>query len=63
MANLTGPQPQVLYCPTCKHDLRNVPREEMRSRPRRRADGTFPTHTHTYECQTCHRRFEINQER
>jgi len=61
MANIPGPQPDVKFCPICKGDLRNVPRNEMRSRSRRR-DGTVSPHTHTYECSKCMVRFEINQE-
>jgi len=63
MANLPGPQPDVQYCPTCKAAVRNVPRPEMRSRGYVRKDGTVSEHTHTYECLSCKRRFEINQDR
>jgi uncharacterized protein with PIN domain len=63
MANVTGPQPDVLYCPCCKGALRNVPRAEMKSRGYVRQDGTVSEDTHTYECQSCGTRFEINQDR
>ncbi len=65
MANRSGPQPEVLYCPTCKGKLRNVPRNEMASAGYQRADGTVAEDTHTYECVVdgCNRRFEINQAR
>ncbi len=62
MANLPGPQPDVQFCPRCKGDLRNVAREEMRSQGYKRKGGTVSPHTHTYECQSCKHRFEINQE-
>ncbi|HXM59267.1 MAG TPA: hypothetical protein VN950_00330 [Terriglobales bacterium] len=62
MANLPGPQPDVLFCPRCKGDLRNVARGEMRSKEYERKDGAVPPHTHTYECRNCKHRFEINQE-
>ena len=63
MANLPGPQPDVKYCPTCKADLRNVPRGEMVSRGYVRRDGSVAEDTHTYECTSCQIRFEINQDR
>jgi len=63
MANVPGPQPDVLYCPACKADLRNVPRGEMVSPGYTRADGTVSPDTHTYECQNCNNIFEINQSR
>lgn len=63
MANLPGPQPDVQYCPPCRAAVRNVPRREMKSRGYVRKDGTVSEHTHTYECVSCHRRFEINQDR
>lgn len=65
MANLPGPQPDVCFCPRCRGELRNIPREEMRSRAHIRADGTQSEHTHTYECTSpsCGARFEINQDR
>ncbi|POZ51263.1 hypothetical protein AADEFJLK_02709 [Methylovulum psychrotolerans] len=65
MANESGPQNDVKYCPACKGTLRNIPREEMTSRGHIRADGTVSPHTHTYQCidQNCNIRFEINQQR
>ncbi len=63
MANIPGPQPDILYCPTCKADLRNVPRAEMLSSSHVRSDGTVSPDTHTYKCQNCHNRYEINQHR
>jgi len=61
MANITGPQPDVKFCPRCKALLRNVPRNEMKSVGYKRSDGTVSPHTHTYECLGCKARFEINQ--
>ncbi len=63
MANLPGPQPDIKFCPICKADLRNVPRNEMKSRGYLRRDGTVTEHTHTYDCVRCRTRFEINQDR
>lgn len=63
MVNLTGPQPDIKFCPVCRGCLRNIPRNEMRSGGYVRRDGTVAEHTHTYECNSCHTRFEINQER
>ena len=62
MANLSGPQPDVKFCPSCKADLRNVPRSEMKSRAHQRKDGMVSANTHTYECAVCKTRFEINQD-
>ena len=62
MANLPGPQPGVKFCPVCRAEVRNIPREEMKSRGYVRRDGSVAEHTHTYECQSCDRRFEINQD-
>jgi uncharacterized protein with PIN domain len=63
MANRTGPQPDVQFCPVCRAPLRNVPRKEMASHGHPRADGTVSPDTHTYECTQpdCGNRFEINQ--
>jgi hypothetical protein len=63
MANKTGSQPEVKFCPSCKGELRNIPRSEMRSKGHIRKDGSVSEHTHTYECLNCNTRFEINQER
>lgn len=63
MANLPGPQPDINYCPICKSNLKNVPREEMKSRGYVRKDGTVSADTHTYDCKSCGNRFEINQAR
>jgi len=63
MPNIPGPQPDIIYCPACKSDLRNVLREDMASPGYVRADGTVSEHTHTYECDDCKNRFEINQDR
>jgi uncharacterized protein with PIN domain len=62
MANLPGPQPDVKFCPRCKDELRNIARDKMRSKGYKRKDGTVSAHTHTYECQGCKHRFEINQD-
>jgi len=63
VANMTGPQPDIKYCPICKGELRNIPREEMKSKAYIRKDGTASEHTHTYDCTKCSTRFEINQDR
>lgn len=63
MANLPGPQPDIKYCPICKSDLANVPREKMKTKGYVRRDGSVSKHTHTYDCVKCHTRFEINQDR
>ena len=65
MANKSGPQPDVMYCPACKADVRNVPRHQMVSQGYVRKDGTVSPHTHTYQCvaSNCRKRFEINQDR
>jgi len=63
MANLPGRQHDVKFCPFCKASLRNVPRGEMKSRGYVRPDGTVSSDTHTYECESCNRRYEINQDR
>jgi len=63
MANKTGPQPDIKYCPICKEDLKNIPREKMKSRAYVRKDGTVCQYTYTYECLKCGNRFEINQDR
>lgn len=63
MANLSGPQPEIKYCPICKSNLRNVPRNEMKSKGHVRKDGTVSKHTHTYDCSSCRNRFVINQNR
>ena len=51
------------FCPRCKGELRNVPRNKMRSPGYTRSDGTVAQHTHTYQCVACSTRFEINQAR
>ena len=63
MANITGPQPEIKYCPICKGDVRDLRRIEMQSSRYVRADGTASLYTHTYECQVCHNCFELNQAR
>lgn len=63
MANISGPQPDVKYCPACKGHLQNVPRSEMISQGYKRKDGTVSPHTHTYKCLQCGITFEINQNR
>jgi len=63
MANISGPQPDIKYCPACKGNLKNVPRSEMTSQGYTRKDGTVSPHTHTYDCLQCGIRFEINQQR
>lgn len=63
MVNKTGPQPDIKYCLICKGNLKNVPRDEMKTNGYIRRDGTISEHTHTYECIKCSNRFEINQDR
>lgn len=63
MANLSGPQPDIKFCPICKSNLVNVPRNKMKSHGYVRKNGTVSEHTHTYECAICNNRFEINQAR
>jgi len=63
MANKPGPQPDIKYCPKCKDNLKNIPRNKMKSRGNIRKDGTISPHTHTYDCLKCGNRFEINQDR
>lgn len=45
MANKPGIQPDIKYCPICKGDLRNVLREEMKSKGYVRKDGTVSPYT------------------
>jgi uncharacterized protein with PIN domain len=63
MANVSGPQPDVKFCPACTAELRNLPRNEMKWRGKK-ADGTISQHTHTYACNApkCEKKFEINQD-
>lgn len=63
MANLPGPQPDIRYCPICKGNLENVPKDRMKSKGYIRKDGSTSEHTHTYDCKSCNTRFEINQDR
>jgi uncharacterized protein with PIN domain len=63
MANKSGPQSDIKYCPVCKSDLINVPREKMKSKGYVRKDGKVSKYTHTYDCIKCANRFEINQDR
>lgn len=63
MANIPGPQPDIKFCPICKSNLMNVPREKMKTKGYVRRNGTVSEHTHTYICPSCKNRFEINQDR
>ncbi len=63
MANKPGPQPDIKFCPVCKENLVNVPRNKMKSKGYLRKDGSVSEHTHTYDCHKCGNRFEINQAR
>ena len=63
MANRTGPQPDVKFCPICKANLYNIPRSQMKSKGYVIKDGSVSDFTHTYECLECKTRFEINQDR
>ena len=60
MANIPGPQPDIKFYPVCKSELKNVPRKQMLSPGYKRADGTVSEYTHTYYCEVCNNRFEIN---
>ena len=62
MANISGPQKDVKYCPACKADLFNIPRDKMKTRVINRY-GDVPLFTHTYICLQCKKKFEINQDR
>jgi len=63
MANLPGPQEDIKFCPICKSDLINVPRDKMKSKGYVKRNATVSEHTHTYDCPKCKNRFEINQDR
>ena len=63
MANVPGIQPDIKHCPICKKEIRNVLRSEMKSKGYIRKDGTASEYTHTYHCENCDIRFEINQDR
>jgi uncharacterized protein with PIN domain len=63
MANISGPQPDIKYCPVCKGKLKNVPRSRMKSSGYKRRDGSVAPDTHTYDCEDCGNRYEINQAR
>ena len=63
LANLSGEQPGIKYCPVCKGGLVNVPRSRMKSKGYVKKDGSVSEHTHTYDCMVCRNRFEINQDR
>ncbi|WP_313527864.1 hypothetical protein [Anaerotignum sp.] len=63
MANKTGEQPDIKFCPRCKGELRNIVRSEMKNKGYVRKDGSVSEYTHTYECYVCGTRFEINQDR
>jgi hypothetical protein len=41
MANITGLQPDIQFCPVCKGKLRNVPRNEMKSHAYKKKMGVF----------------------
>lgn len=63
MANKSGPQPDIQFCPICKGELENIPREQMKSKGYVRKDGTVSPDTHSYKCKQCYNQFEINQDR
>jgi hypothetical protein len=65
VANKSGPQPDVKFCPACKSDLENVSQEKMVSQGYVRKDGTVSPYTHTYarKNEACGKKFEINQDR
>jgi uncharacterized protein with PIN domain len=62
MANISGPQRDVRYCPACRAGLINVPRDKMKTRVVNRS-GDVPLSTHTYVCSQCKKKFEINEDR
>ena len=62
MANISGPQPDVQFCPFCKEALENVLRNKMKTTVKNMSDEV-PRYTHTYHCPKCGRTYEINQHR
>jgi hypothetical protein len=46
MVNKSGSQPDIQFCPTCKGNLRNVPRSEMESHGYIRKDNSASELTH-----------------
>lgn len=62
MANVSGPQPDVQFCPYCRESMLNVPRHKMKTSVKNMSDEV-PHHTHTYNCLKCGRTYEINQHR
>ena len=65
MANVTGHQPDIKFCPICKGEIDVVRREDMVSSGYKRVGTGMPAeHTHTYQCQNDpQHKFEINQAR
>jgi hypothetical protein len=65
MANVTGLQPDIKYCPICKGCLTIVKREDMVSAGYVSVKtGLVAEHTHTYKCGAdSDHKFEINQAR
>lgn len=55
-------QSDIKFCPVCRSNFRNGPRLEMKSPGYIRKDGSVSEHKHTYECEKCNVRFEINQD-
>lgn len=62
MANVSGQQSDVQFCPYCKELLINVLRNKMKTTVKNRSDEV-PHYTHTYHCAKCGRTYEINQHR
>ncbi len=46
---ISGPQSNVDFCPGCQGALKGIPSRKKQ-----------PPASHAYECQDCHRMFEIN---
>jgi hypothetical protein len=65
MANVTGEQSAIQYCPVCKAKVSNIPRDQMTSSGYvSKKTGRVAEETHTYMCnEDKTHRFEINQAR
>ena len=56
------PRPKIKFCPSCKGDLINVPKDEMKSSRDTETDRTASLNIHIYACHICDLRFEVNQD-
>lgn len=65
MANISGSQPNIKFCPFCTSPLNNVKRVDMISSGYEKADGSVSKETHTYDCTNddCKKRFNIHEKR